>query len=102
MVTKALRNHKISHRWKYPATFLVMHNGATTCLNTLEEGKSTHKINLFADYIILPFTNPDASLAEAFQIFTQISHISYYKVNANKSLIMDQRVQFSTKLNLQS
>lgn len=39
-------------------------------------GKYTHKINLFADDIILLLTNPDSSLPEAFQIFTQFSLVS--------------------------
>lgn len=37
-VTKALRNHKIMYRWKYPATLSVTHNGRYVSLTTVEEG----------------------------------------------------------------
>lgn len=37
-ITKALRSHKILHKWKYPATLSVTHNGATITVSTLEEG----------------------------------------------------------------
>lgn len=64
---------------------------------------SSHKINLFADDIILLLTNPESSsLPEAFQTLTQFSHISYYKVNTTKSLILDVGVQPSIKCKLQS
>lgn len=35
-ITKALRNHKILHMWKYPAT--VSHNGTTKSITTMKEG----------------------------------------------------------------
>lgn len=79
------------------AEAICSHPGVTG----LQFGKSTHKINLFADDIIPLLTNPDSSLPEAFQIFTQFSHVSYYKVNATKLLILDLGVWSSTKWNLQ-
>lgn len=42
-ITKALRNHKILHKWKYPATLSITHNGVTISINTLEEGLSALK-----------------------------------------------------------
>lgn len=63
---------------------------------------STHKINLFADDIILLVTNPKSSLPQIFKNFSQFSHISYYKMNAAKLLILDLEVQASTKSKLQN
>lgn len=37
-ITKALRNHKISHKWKYPATLSITHNGTTKTITTMEDG----------------------------------------------------------------
>lgn len=37
-ITKALRNHNILHKWKYPATLSITHNGHTILVTTLEEG----------------------------------------------------------------
>lgn len=37
-ITKALRNHKILHKWSYPAKLYVTHNGVSTLISTLEEG----------------------------------------------------------------
>lgn len=37
-ITKALRNHNILHKWKYPATLSITHNGQTISVSTLEEG----------------------------------------------------------------
>lgn len=35
-ITKALRNHHILHRWKYPATLSITHNGVTATVSTME------------------------------------------------------------------
>lgn len=56
----------------------------------------------FADYIILLLTSPESSLPQVFQILSQFSCISYYKVNASKSLTPYLGVQASTKHTLQS
>lgn len=37
-ITKALGNHKILHKWKYPATLSITHNRVTILISTLEEG----------------------------------------------------------------
>lgn len=37
-ITKALRNHHILHKWKYPATLSITYNGTTTNISTMEEG----------------------------------------------------------------
>uniref|UniRef100_A0A803J7W0 Reverse transcriptase domain-containing protein n=1 Tax=Xenopus tropicalis TaxID=8364 RepID=A0A803J7W0_XENTR len=48
-------------------------------------GKKSYKISLFADDIILTLTNPVESLKALFQLLTQFSEISYYKINTAKS-----------------
>lgn len=60
-----------------------------------------NSVNLFEDDTILLLTNPESSLPLVFQILSQFSCISYYKVNASKALILDLAVQASTKLTLQ-
>ncbi|CAH2326804.1 Hypothetical predicted protein [Pelobates cultripes] len=37
-VTEVLREHRITYRWGFPIRLLVMHNGATTVLLSVEEG----------------------------------------------------------------
>lgn len=37
-ITKALRNHNILHKWKYPAKLSITHNGVSVMISTLEEG----------------------------------------------------------------
>lgn len=37
-ITKALRNHHILHKWKYPAKLSITHNGVSVMDSTLEEG----------------------------------------------------------------
>lgn len=37
-ITKALRNYKVPHKWKYPATLSITHNGITISVNSIEEG----------------------------------------------------------------
>lgn len=39
-VTKALTNHKVLHKWKYPETLSITHEGVTKSVTTLEEGKA--------------------------------------------------------------
>lgn len=38
VVTKMLHNHKILHRWKYPATLSITHNGLSVTVTNLDEG----------------------------------------------------------------
>lgn len=54
-ITKALRNHKILHMWKHPASLPITYNGATTTITSLEEG-----VNLLKKWGILP---PPADLS---------------------------------------
>lgn len=54
---------------------------------------SVHNINLFEDGIILLVTNPESLLPQIFETFTHFSQISYYKMNAAKSLILDLGVR---------
>lgn len=51
--------------------------------------QKTHVINLFADDVILLFTNPTISLPFAHETLNLFSTLSYYIVNFNKSLILD-------------
>ena len=37
-VTKALANHKITYKWRHPATILVTHNGIPHTVSTIEGG----------------------------------------------------------------
>lgn len=48
-ITKALRNHKILHKWKHPASLSITHNGSTFTITSLEEG-----IGLLQKWGILP------------------------------------------------
>lgn len=40
-ITKALRNHHILDKWKYPVTLSITYNGTTPTVSTLEEGLIT-------------------------------------------------------------
>lgn len=48
-ITKALRNHKIPHKWKYQATLSITHNGTTKTITTMEEG-----IGILRQWGVLP------------------------------------------------
>lgn len=48
-ITKALSNHKILHKWKYPVTLSITHDGITVTVSTLEEG-----INALRRWNIIP------------------------------------------------
>lgn len=52
-------------------------------------GHIEHKINLFADDVVMMLTNPISSLASVQDVLMKFSCISYYKVNATKSYILD-------------
>ncbi len=47
-----------------------------------------HKISLYADDILLYFTNIHVSLPQIIKIFTQFNHFSGYKINWDKSLLV--------------
>lgn len=51
-------------------------------------GDIEHKINLFADDVILMITNPRSSLASVQMLLNKFSAVSYYKVNEHKSFIL--------------
>lgn len=61
----------------------------------------SHKINLFADNVILLLTKPNISLQIAHQILMIFSTLSYYKVNFSKSLLLDLEVDQTSKVLLQ-
>lgn len=68
-------------------------------------GPSEYKINVFADDVILMLLKPTPSPASVQQILTLFSRVSYYKVNAAKSSIIDLDhlgIQSSLKTSLQS
>lgn len=71
-------------------------------ISELTIDSTEHKINLFADDIILMFTNLAPSLAQIQTILSNLSNISYYKVNAYKSFILDVGVSSSLKTTLQT
>lgn len=56
-----------------------------------------HKINLLTDDVILLLTNPTTSILVAHCILTYINHISYYKVNSSKSLVLNLGLYFLTR-----
>lgn len=39
-ITKALRNHKVLHKWRHPATLIITHHNSTVQVTTMEEGLS--------------------------------------------------------------
>lgn len=49
---------------------------------------SSHKINLFADDIILSITSPTNSLPHIQEVLESFGSVSYYKVNSSKSVIL--------------
>lgn len=51
-------------------------------------GTTEHKINLFANDIILMQTDHNPSLDSVSSTLDEFSHVSYYKINATKSLIL--------------
>lgn len=51
-------------------------------------GSCPHKINLFADNVILILTDLSTSLSCAHTILERFSQLSYYKVNFTKLLIL--------------
>uniref|UniRef100_A0A803K3V4 Reverse transcriptase domain-containing protein n=1 Tax=Xenopus tropicalis TaxID=8364 RepID=A0A803K3V4_XENTR len=48
-------------------------------------GKNSYKLSLFADDIILTLSNPICSLQTLFQLLSEFSEISYYKINTTKT-----------------
>lgn len=61
-----------------------------------------HKINLFADDIILTLTDVDTSLTATSKALQAFHEISYYRVNSSKSLILGFSITTAMKLQLQS
>lgn len=57
-ITKALRNHNIIHKWKYPAKLSVTHNGTSVLIFTLDEG-----IAALQQWSILPAHTPPLAQA---------------------------------------
>lgn len=52
-------------------------------------GTQSHVINLFADDVVLLFSDPLKSLPPAHKILKRFGEISYYKVNFTKSRILN-------------
>lgn len=61
-----------------------------------------HKINLFADDVILTLTDVEQSLIHTSEVLQSFSAVSYYKVNASKSLILDIPLNLKVKHIFQS
>lgn len=65
-------------------------------------GQTSHKINLFVNDVILMIIKLVPSLAEVQQTLQSFSNVSYYKVNTNKSYILDLGIDATTKNFLQA
>lgn len=65
-------------------------------------GTTEHKINLFADDIILLLTNPATSLASVQNTLSDFSEVSYYKVNDSKSFILPLGIPTAHQLELET
>lgn len=63
---------------------------------------TSHKLNLFADDIILTLTNIEKSLEQVSLTLDWFSNVSYYKVNSSKSLILDFAVPPFLRSKIQS
>lgn len=68
---------------------LAEHIRANPTITGFKLGGTDHKINLFADNVIILVSNPLSSLASVQQLLHRFGTISYYKVNENKSYILD-------------
>lgn len=68
---------------------LVEHIRINININGFKIGQIEHKMNLFANDIIMMIINPVSSLASFQNVLKRFSSISYYKVNENKSYILD-------------
>lgn len=64
--------------------------------------QSQHKINLFADDVILTLTDIESSLSAVTEVLCSFGKVSYYKVNPSKSMILGFHVPLSVKTNLQT
>lgn len=80
---------------------LAEHVRSHLSLSGLIIGNTFHKISLFADDVILIFTNPASSLAEVHKTLNWFSEVSYYNVNMTKSFILDLKLDARTKNLLQ-
>lgn len=63
-----------------------------TRITGIEIAQNQHKLNLFADDIIMTLTNIETSLKHTSLILEKFSEISYYKVNSSKALILGYTV----------
>lgn len=72
-ITKALRNHHILHKWKYPAKLSITHNGVSVMVSTLEEGVAAlRKWGILTDPDNSPSQNPTPSpLQEDWQVVSR-------------------------------
>lgn len=61
-----------------------------------------HKLNLFADDVILTLTDVDRSLPNVTALLELYGTLTYYKVNASKSLILGFQISPRVKLSLQA
>lgn len=68
---------------------LAEHIRINSSITGFKIGSIEHKINLFSDDVIVMLTNPLSSLASVHHLLHRFGSISYYKVNENKSYILD-------------
>lgn len=59
-----------------------------TNIKGIRSQTSEHKINLYADDILLYLEKPDSSLHEVFELIKKFSQISDYAINWSKSIVM--------------
>lgn len=63
---------------------------------------TSHKLNLFANDVIIFLTDPLTSLGATHDLLVQFSGVSYYKVNFHKSLILDLGVGPALRAKIQN
>lgn len=59
-----------------------------------------HKISLFENDVMLILSNPKTSLAETQKQLEEFSAVSYYKINASRSQILDINIPTPLKSSL--
>lgn len=76
---------------------LAEHIRTSNLISGFQIGGKVHKISLFADDVILMLTNPHSSLTAAQAFLNKYSKVSYYRVNASKSHILNLGIDSVTK-----
>lgn len=64
-------------------------------------GREKHTITLFADDVILSLTNPAQFLIAVHEVLEMFNSVSYYKINASMSSILNMAVNSEVKAQIQ-